>query len=120
MLRIFTHTVVVPGTLAADIDFRFTLPCNAQLQHISASNSSANAAGLTVGNSDTADAYLLKASIGVSGTPVEKGHANFVGAQFPHIPKGTIFIAAVDYDYNGGGSGAASANLSLVFTFSEG
>jgi hypothetical protein len=120
MLRIFTHTVVVPGTLAADVDFRFTLPCDAQLLHISASNSSANAAGLTVGNSSAAAAYLAKSSIGVSGTPVEFDQGEFVGAQFPRIAKGTIFVAAVDYDYNGGGSGAASANLSLVFTFSEG
>ncbi len=120
MLRIFTHTVVVPGTLAADIDFRFTLPCDAQLLHISASNSSANAAGLTVGNYNTADAYMVKSNIGVSGAPVEFAKANFVGGQFPHIPKGYCVVAAVDYDYNGGGAGAASANLSLVFTFSEG
>lgn len=120
MERIFTHTYHVPGTLGADLNIRFKLPCNAQLLHVSAGGSNAAAAGLSLGHSTDGVAYMAKKAAGVSGAPVEFDRDDFVGSQFPHIAQGTVFVAAVDYDYNGGGSSSASADITLVFTFSEG
>jgi hypothetical protein len=109
------------GTLGGDLNFRFTVPADCSLVHISAVNSAAAQAGLTVGNSDTAAAYLAKASVGASNVPVEFVRANFVTTPvLPHILKGTIVVVAIDHDYNGGGAGADSADLKIVFTFSEG
>ena len=119
-VRVYQNAFHVPGTLAADLAIRFTVPFDCQLIHISAVSSDADAAGLTVGNSTTAAAYLAKASCGVSGTPVEFDRDNFVDGQYPHIAKGTIFAAAVDHDYNAGGGASDSADLTLVFTFTEG
>ena len=120
MQRIFTQTYHVPGTLAADLGIRFTVPTNCQLVHVSAVGSNSYAAGLELGTSADADAYLEKCSIGVSGTPVEKGRSNFVGSQYPHITDGTIFVITLDYNYNGGGAANASANVTIVLTFTEG
>ncbi len=120
MERIFTHTYHVPGTLGADLNIRFKLPCDAQLLHVSAVGSNAAAAGLSLGNSTESAAYMAKKAVGVSGAPTVFDRDDFVGNQFPHVPQGTIFTAALDYDYNGGGSASASADVTLAFTFSEG
>ncbi|NMC12666.1 MAG: hypothetical protein GYA34_07255 [Chloroflexi bacterium] len=120
MERIFTHTYHIPGTLAADLNIRFKLPCDAQLLHVSAVSSNTAAAGLTLGNSTEAAAYLAKKAAGVSGMPTVFDRDDFTGGQYPHIAQGTVFAAALDYDYNGGGSASASTDLSLVFTFTEG
>jgi hypothetical protein len=117
----FCLTVHAIGTLAADINYRLLIPFDCSLVHISAVVSGAARAGLTVGNSVTAAAYLAKASVGASNVPVEFARANFVETPvLPHIVKGTILVVAVDYDYNNGGGAVASADLTLVFTFSEG
>ncbi|MBN1537541.1 MAG: hypothetical protein JW908_12460 [Anaerolineales bacterium] len=120
MQRIFTHTCHIPGTLGADLDIRFTLPCDAQLLHVSAVGSNTSAAGITLGNSDTAAAYMAKKAVGVSGSPLEFDRDDFLDSQFPHISQGTVFVAALDHDFNGGGSASASADITLVCTFSEG
>ena len=120
MLRIFQQTFHVPGTLAADVNIRYTVPCDCQLLHVSAVNSTSYAGGLELGNSGDADAYLAKCNIGVSNTPVEKARSDFVGGQYPHISDGTIIVITLDYNYNGGGSANASANFTIVLTFSEG
>jgi len=119
-MHTFTHCIHIPGTLAADINYRFKLPRPATLVHISAVGSNAAAAGLSLGTPADGAAYLLKCGVGVSNTPVEKRRPDFVGGQFPHLAAGDTLVAAVDYDYNGGGAGSASANLSLVLTFAEG
>lgn len=120
MERIFTHTYHIPGTLGADINIRFKLPCDVQLLHVSAVSSNAAAAGLTLGNAAEAGAYMTKKPAGISGSPAVFTRNDFTGGQFSHIPQGTVFAAALDYDYNGGGSSSASADITLVFTFSEG
>jgi len=120
MDRILTHTYYIPGTLAADLNIRFKLPCDMQLVHVSAVGSNAAAAGLTLGNSGEAAAYMTKKAVGVSGAPAVFDRDDFVGCQFPHINQGTVFTVGLDYDYNGGGTASASTDISLVFTFTEG
>jgi hypothetical protein len=120
MERIFTHTYHIPGTLGADLNIRFKLPCNAQLLHVSATGSNAAAAGLSLGHAADGAAYMTKKAVGVSGAPAIFDRDDFVGSQFPHIARGSVFTAALDYDYNNGGSASASADITLVFTFTEG
>ena len=127
MNRVFQQVYHVPGTLTADTNIRFTAPCDCSLIHVSAVNSTAYAAGLTIGDSDDADEYLTKSSIGVSNTPVEFDGNDFVDTAgdthsryYPRIADGTVVVIAVDFNYNGGGSANASADLTLVLTFVEG
>jgi len=117
MNRIFQHTFHVPGTLAANIGIYYTVPCDCQLQHVSAVASNDSDATLKIGNSGDDDAYLVAATIGDSGTPVEFVRSNFVGGQFPHIADGTIVSFILDYDGTGG---TAADDFTLVATFSEG
>jgi hypothetical protein len=117
------QTYHVPGTLGADLNIRFTAPCDMQLIHISAVGSGAAAAGLSVGTSSSATAYLAKSSIGVSGTPVEFDFDNFAtysNKAYPRITDGTVVVLALDYDYNNGGAGSASADVTIVLTFLKG
>ena len=115
--RVFTIPFHIPGTLAANLTIKFTMPFDAQLIHAQAVASNDSDATWTLGNSVTADAYLLSCVIGDSGVPVEKSRANFVGTQYPHIADGVIFAIAVDFD---GSAGTAAQNVTIVLTFTEG
>ena len=125
MIRKFTHTFHVPGTLTADLAIVWTVPSDCKLVHVSAVASDANAAGLEVGTTSDANAYITKHSIGVSGTPVEKqAETDFDGAvadsKHPHIEDGTVMKLTLDFNYNGGGAAAASDDVTIVLTFQEG
>lgn len=115
--NMFTHTVHVPGTLAANISVVFTVPVDCTILHVSAVGSNANNGLLTMGNTTTADAYLASASIGDSNVPAEFNRANFVGAEYPRLTKGTVLAAALDFD---GAGGTATQNFTLAITFLEG
>jgi len=117
MNRVFQQSYHIPGTLSANVTIKFTVPFDCQLVHVSVVASNDSDATLKLGTSASDAAYLAACTIGDSGTPVEKSLANFVGAQYPHIEDGTIFVATLDYD---GASGTAAANVTLVFTFTEG
>jgi len=117
MQRVFQQSYHVPGTLAANVNIRFTVPMDCQLVHVSAVASNNSDATLALGSSADTAAYLVAAVIGDSNTPVEFAKANFVGTEFPHIVDGTIFVATLDYD---GSSGTAAADVTLVLTFTEG
>ncbi|MBN1640373.1 MAG: hypothetical protein JXA09_03985 [Anaerolineae bacterium] len=127
MIRKFTHTIHVPGTLGADLAVYWTVPSPCTLVHVSAVGSNSAAGGLSIGTSADADGYLTKCSIGVSNTPVEKAFTDFDGALLtnpghepPHVSDGDVLAVALDYDYNGGGSASASADVTIVLTFVEG
>ena len=115
--NLFTHTIHVPGTLAANITVTFTVPVDCQLIHVSANGTNANDGKLTIGYIGSLAAYLASAAIGDSDTPVEFDRDNFVGTQFPHIAKGTVVNVGLDYD---GAGGTATANFTAVLTFLEG
>ena len=115
--NMFTNTIVVPGTLAANITVTFTVPVDCQLIHVSANGSNANDGKLTIGKIGTLEAYLASAAIGDSDTPAEFDRDNFIGTQFPHIDKGTKVNVGLDFD---GAGGTATANFTCVLTFLEG
>jgi hypothetical protein len=113
----FTHTYHVPGTLAANVTITFTAPADCMLEHVSANGTNANDGKLTIGYIGALEAYLASAAIGDSDTPAEFVRANFVGAEYPHIVKGTKVNIGLDFD---GAGGTATANFTVVLTFSEG
>ena len=125
MQRKFVQAFHVPGTLSADLTIIWTAPSDCTLVHVSAVQSDADAAGITVGTSADADGYITVYSCGVSGTPVQKeAITDFNGAlassQYPHIADGTIIAVGVDYDYNAGAGSGAASDVTIVLTFLEG
>jgi hypothetical protein len=106
----------ITGTLAADANIGFVLPFDAQLEHVSSVVSGTHPGGLIIGNSSDPDAYVTLIHTGISNAPAEIIRTGFVGAQYPHIAKGTIIIVNVDFNDDG----TAAADLTIVLTFSEG
>ena len=122
MNRVFQTAFHIPGTLAANLNIRWTAPFNCQLIHVGAVGSNANDAELTVGTSADTDGYITAFAIGDSNTPVEKeALTDFDGAlassQYPHIADGTILVLVLDYDGDGG---TAADDVTIVLTFTEG
>lgn len=113
----FQQTFHVPGTLAANVDIRYTVPADCQLIHVSAVGSNANNGILDIGPSSDTDGYLDGVDIGDSQTPIEFGKSSFVNTEFPHIVKGTIVVITLDYD---GAGGTATHDFTVVLTFTEG
>jgi hypothetical protein len=113
----FTLTFHTAGSLAANHVYCWTAQADCQLIHVSAVGGNANNGILTIGPTGDDDSYLDDFDIGDSYTPTEAVQANFVGGQFPHIPKGTVVKASLDYD---GAGGTAATNFTLVLTFTEG
>jgi hypothetical protein len=114
MQRTFSMPFYVPGTLSADVTFDFKLPMDVQLVHVSALVATNNA-GILVGTSSTANAYVDATDGAITaGTVLEINRTGFVGDQFPHIPKGTqIRVTADD-------TGADGTEWFAVLTFTEG
>lgn len=124
MLRKFSHAFHIPGTLAANVNIRFTVPSNCTLVHVSAVAANDSDATLALGTSADTDGFLAAAVIGDSNTPVEKAITDFDGALLsdagsepPRLSDGDIFVATLDYD---GAAGTAAQDVTLVFTFAEG
>lgn len=127
MQRKFSHAFHVPGQLSANLNIRFTVPSGCQLVHVSAVQSDADAAAITIGTSADPDGWLEATSIGVSNTPNEFDLDDFDGAlltsegnEYPVAVDGTIVLVAVDYDYNAGQGGGAASDVTIVLTFAEG
>jgi hypothetical protein len=118
----FAVSVHLHGTLAANAQGAFGLPCGATLEAVSAGGSNANGATLQVGTAGDADGILVAGSIGDSGAPALFGRGAFDGAlvtagQYPHLAKGTVIKWLLDFD---GAGGVAASDVSIVFYFQEG
>jgi hypothetical protein len=115
MLRGFQQTYHVPGTLAADLNIRFTAPFDMQLVHVSAVNSTTSTATLDIGPSTDTDSYLDAVATGASNVPAEYDQNDFVGGQFPHIAKGVVVCITLDHDTT-----TDATDWTCVLTFTEG
>lgn len=119
----FVVPVHVHGTLGANAQGAFRLPCAASLVEISACGSNANDGKLKVGTSADDNGILLATSaIGDSSTPAVWTRTTFDGAltdqvAAPHFADDTIITWLLDYDGDGG---TATADFDLLFTFVEG
>jgi len=110
------------GTLAANAQGVFQLPCGATLVEVSAVGSNANDATLQVGTSVDADGVMTAVAIGDSSVPVVKNAADFDGALCDqvsgyHAANDTIIAWVLDFD---GAAGTAAQNVDILFTFLEG
>ncbi|MFN2152864.1 MAG: hypothetical protein ACK2T5_14770 [Anaerolineales bacterium] len=124
MLNKFSHAFHIPGTLAANLNIRFTVPSDCCLVHVSAVASNDSDATITLGTSADTDGFLAACVIGDSATPVEKERADFDGAlltdagkENPRLSDGDIFVIVLDYD---GSAGTAADDVTIVLTFTEG
>lgn len=115
--NIFTHSVHLHGTLAANASGRFVLPFDCSLLRVSSVASNNSDATLLVGTTADDDAYLTAATIGDSEVPTTKSRTDFVGGEYPHIAAGTVLEWLLDFD---GSAGTAAQNVTIVFWFSEG
>lgn len=113
--RVFQVPFHVPGTLSADLNIVFTAPFDMQLVHASVVNTTTSTALLTIGTTSSAAAYLASSASGVSSVPAEYDRDDFVGGEFPHIPKGTVVKLALVYNTT-----TAAINWTCVLTFAEG
>lgn len=115
----------IPGTLAANLNIRWTADADMTLRHVSAVGSNANDATLAIGTSADTDGFITAYAIGDSNTPVEKEGAlsgDFDGAlvsskSFPRISDGDVLALTLDYD---GAGGTAADDVTIVLTFDEG
>jgi hypothetical protein len=121
---IFETGFHIPGQLSANLDIRFKVPCDCQLLQVSACQSDADAAGITVGDGSDTDEHLTTQSVGVSGTPSVFDGDDFVDSDgnshtryYPALSAGDTVNIAVDYDYNAGDGGGAASDVTIVLTF---
>jgi hypothetical protein len=110
--------IVVPGTLTADVTYRFQAPFGMQLVKVTAACDNATSFILDIGTASDTDAYLDAVTVtGAAATTTEYDQDDFVGDQYPKIADGDEVVATIDFD---GGAGNDSANVSVTLWFTEG
>ena len=114
----------VAGSTAANLNIRWTAPCNCTLLHVSAVSSNDSDALITVGDSADTDEYVQSSAIGDSAVPAEFDYDDFydtAGSQqtryYPRIVDGTVLVITLDFDGDGG---TAADDVTIVLTFAEG
>jgi len=124
ILRKFTISFHVAGSLGANLNIRWTVPSDCTLRAVSAVGSNDGDGTVDVGTSADTNGFISAMLVGDSGTPTEYDLDNFNGAlvtdqgkEYPHITDGTIMVVIVDFD---GAEGTATDDLTIVLTFSEG
>ncbi len=90
--NLFTQTIHVPGTLAANIAVKFILPVDVKLIHVSACGSNANSGILDIGPSTDTDGYLDGVSIGDSDVPSSSTVMIWLERSSPTSPKARSFV----------------------------
>ena len=115
MQPVYVHSIFLGPTLAANHTVVFTMPFAATLVAVSHVNSTTNQGTLDIGTTSDDDAYLDAVTVGELDVPVlENTMADFVGSQFPHIPKGTVVkVTITDH-------ASHMANVAVVLYFAEG
>lgn len=108
---IFHHQV---GTAAANLSIVFKAPFQMQLNKVSVVGSNAGDATIKIGTTTDDDAYMVAKDFGDSDVPAEYDRDDFVGAQHPDIPEGTIVKVTIDFD---GAAGTAVADPTILLTF---
>ena len=116
--NLFALPIHVPGTLTANISFRFQAPMDMQLVKVTAGCDNALTFILDIGTAADNDAHLDGVTVtGATSTTTEYGRTDFVGDQYPHISDGDEIVVTIDYD---GGGGNDSANVTVILRFYEG
>lgn len=110
--------ILIPGTLAADVSFRFKAPIGMQLVGVGAGCDDTTSFILDVGTAADPDAYLDgKTVTGAAAMTTAFGQSDFVGGEFPHWTAGTEVLVSIDFD---GAAGGDAANVSILLWLTEG
>jgi hypothetical protein len=120
--QLFTVSVHLHGTLAANAGGRFKLPVAATLKEVQASASNNSDAILDFGTAADPDGYLSAVTIGDSEAVITYDNDDWDGALYTdtdnieniYIAEDTVLEWALDFD---GASGTAAQNVSLLFVF---
>lgn len=114
----FTVSIHLHGTLAANAQGKFLMPCQATLIEVSAAALNDSDATLKVGTSADDDGYCQNQVIGDTGAPLAltQNGALISASGKTNVPDDTIIHWTLDYD---GSSGTAGQNVSILFTFAE-
>lgn len=122
MFNLFSVTITVAGSLTADTDFFFRVPCACTLRAVSAVADNATTANFNVGTSADADGFLDDEDVGQSNTPTMFDLDDFDGAlisnlgdEYPHLDKNTIVHVNIDVD-----GSTDPDDLCIVLWFQEG
>ena len=108
----------IPGTLAANIDIRFTAAFDFVIKEISAVASNDSDATLAVGISTDTDSVLAATTIGDSQVPSVKTRSDWASTnENGVINADEVVVLTLDYD---GSSGTAAADVTIVMTILEG
>ncbi|MGD2079028.1 MAG: hypothetical protein PVH18_11640 [Chloroflexota bacterium] len=108
----------VPGTLAANLDIRWTACADGRIKHISAVASNDSDATIIVGDSGDTNEYLTSSTIGDSQVPKEFDVDDWASTNpTASFKKGDVIVVTIDYD---GAGGTAADDLTLVITTLEG
>lgn len=118
MLRKFSHMIVVPGTLTANVVARYVAPSDCRIVHVSSVAANASDGRFKIGDDSDDDCHLLYSNLGDSGVPAELSQpTDFRNDTYPRISKGDVVLITIDYD---GISGTAAQDVTLVITYQEG
>ena len=110
--------IVVPGTLTADVAYRFQAPYGMQLVKVVGACNNATSFILDIGTAADTDAYLDAVTCtGAASTTTEWARTDFVGDQYPKIADGDEVVVTIDYD---GGAGTDAAGVSVTLFLTEG
>lgn len=120
MQRKFTHTIHVPGTMAAALNVRWTVPSGCKLVHVSTVASNATDTTFDIGLTANPDGFKDAGVIGESDVPNElNAPADFDGAdsagQFPQLADGDVMTLVTDI-----AGTTDAADFTAVLTFVEG
>ena len=118
MFRKFAHTIVVPGTLSAPVQYTATMPSACTIQQVSMVQSNAGNGRAKMGLSTDDDTFLIYTEMGQTNVPVVlEDEADFRSSVRPHLAAGDILKFYIDHD---GASGTAADDVTVVITFTEG
>ena len=117
MHNLVTHTYHIPGTLAADLDIRFTAPVGLTLLHVSAACSNQSDARLSIGAPALEQTWLAPSPAGAEAAPRSYSRSDFAGGQCPRLSAGEAIRLVLDYD---GDNGLPAKDVTLALTFAAG
>jgi hypothetical protein len=95
----------------------FKAPFDMQLVQVTGNAANTTTCIIDIGTAADTDAYLDGVTLtGATGVPTVWDQDDFVNAQYPAIPAGTVVQITIDHD-GGGGADVDDLNLDLWFTY---
>lgn len=114
----FGRLIHVPGTLAANLDIRFSVPVDCRLVRVSHCAGNDSDATFTLGVSGDTDSILTSTNLGDSGTPTVEDVDDWAATNpTGRLSQGDVLVITLDFD---GVAGAAAQDVTMDLDFLEG